>query len=56
MSSCRIVLVEPSGQVLFEGKSVLSEPPPQEEAIEPCPPTKRSHVSGFFRTHEREAT
>jgi len=53
----RIVLVEATGEVVFEGVSVLESappPPPHEqeaEDAEPCPPTKRSPTpseSGFF--------
>jgi hypothetical protein len=35
MSPKRIVLMEPSGEVLFEGLSCLSEPPPVAELAPP---------------------
>ena len=43
----RIVLLESSGEVMFEGVSVLGEP--AEEEVDACPPTQRSpQQSGFF--------
>ncbi len=48
MSSRRIVLVEQSGEVVFEGRSVLDEKPAHDDA-DACPPTQRSpQSSGFF--------
>lgn len=34
MASSHIVLVEPSGEILFEGRSLLSEPPAAEVEVE----------------------
>jgi hypothetical protein len=49
MSSRRIVLVESSGEIVFEGESVLAEEPATEDDADACPPTLRSpQSSGFF--------
>jgi hypothetical protein len=51
MSSKRIVLVESSGEIMFEGVSVLARPHEEEEGRDDdaCPPTQRSpQDSGFF--------
>lgn len=65
MSSTRIVLVWPWGEVLCQGFSVLGEEPKrpatapierEDEEEEPCPPTKPSASgSGIFRRAERAA-
>ena len=45
----RIVLLESSGEVLFEGVSVLAKANPAPEDADACPPTQRSpQESGFF--------
>lgn len=55
--SKRIVLVDPSGDILFSGESVATQPPPaafddvrDELDDEPCPETLRSPIddSGVF--------
>jgi len=60
--SKRIVLVDPSGDILFSGESVATQPPPPSPAFddvldaldalddEPCPETLRSPIddSGVF--------
>ena len=51
MSSRRIVLFEQSGEIVFEGVSVLDEKPEPRVAddADACPPTQRSpQSSGFF--------
>ncbi len=67
MSSLRIVLVDPLGDVLFSGESLASSPcsprspenkapiAPPSEADEPCPETKRSAGSGVYRAVDRRA-
>jgi hypothetical protein len=49
-SSKRIVLVDPMGDVLFSGESVIAQEAEPEEA---CPATMRSEGSGVFRAAER---
>ena len=57
-TSKRIVLVDPLGEILFSGESLIARGPD----IEPCPETKRSAESGVFRavdgphdaSHDRE--
>jgi hypothetical protein len=51
----RIVLLESSGEVLFEGISVLAKAKPAEEDdADACPPTQRSpQQSGFFSAAPR---
>ena len=44
VSSKRIVLVDPLGEVLFSGESVIAKAPGEEA----CPETKRSAESGLF--------
>jgi len=51
MSSRRIVLFESSGEIVFEGVSVLDEETQHEDAdAASCPPTQRPPPSdsGFF--------
>ena len=52
MSSRRIVLFEESGEIVFEGVSVLDEKAEEHEHenADSCPPTQRSPQSdsGFF--------
>lgn len=55
-SSMRIVLVDPLGDILFSGESMVAQmasaPRPEPEPVpveeEPCPQTKRSAESGVF--------
>ena len=44
-TSKRIVLVDPLGEILFSGESMIAS----HAAIEPCPETKRSAESGVYR-------
>ncbi|HEY8074606.1 MAG TPA: hypothetical protein VIF62_10855 [Labilithrix sp.] len=54
MSSRRIVLFEQTGEIVFEGVSVLDEKPMEQaeredDDADACPPTQRSpQSSGFF--------
>jgi hypothetical protein len=50
MSSKRIVLVDPLGDVLFSGESMIVK---EAETADTCPETKRSAGSGVFRAAER---
>lgn len=51
-SSMRIVLVDPLGEVLFSGESMVAR---QSADIEPCPETKRSAESGVYRAVDASA-
>ncbi len=62
-SSLRIVLVDPLGDILFSGESMIAKqtiaPPPLDEHGEiedECPPTMRSPTSesGFFAAYRRD--
>ena len=46
-SSKRIILVDPLGEVLFSGESLVARGPDAD--VEACPETKRSAESGVFR-------
>jgi hypothetical protein len=45
----RIVLVDPLGDILFSGESMIAKEAVQETDAERCPETKRSAESGTFR-------
>jgi hypothetical protein len=49
-SSMRIVLVDPLGDIMFSGESVIAQELPTDDAEEGCPETKRSATSesGIF--------
>ena len=49
-SSKRIILVDPLGEVLFSGESLVARGPDADaDVVEACPETKRSAESGVFR-------
>lgn len=61
MSSMRIVLVDPLGDILFSGESMIAHPSEEALAAESrsradqraesaCPATKRSTESGIYRS------
>ncbi len=45
--SNRIVLVDESGEEIFSGVSIASDPPPAPVDEDACPPTKRSVAPPF---------
>jgi hypothetical protein len=48
-SSKRIVLVDPLGDILFSGESMIAK---EAQTADACPETKRSAGSGVFRAVE----
>lgn len=54
--SMRIVLVDPRGDIMFSGESVIDKDPETDEPCERCPETLRSATSesGFFTAAARD--